>query len=131
MGLSVIFRKEDSHFNSGKKFDSNEKISDTVLFWGLDKKLDSKSFKGGEVNAVFGGVKIDLRDVKIAKAGAKIIANAAFGGVEIIVPKECKIVADGMGILGGWENKVTSRDAKEPVLEITGTAVFGGVEIKE
>ncbi len=131
IGLSVIFRKENAHFNSGKKYDSSDKISDTVLFWGLDKKVDAKAFKGGEINAVFGGVKIDLREAKINKSGAKIIANAAFGGIEILVPKDCRIVADGIGIFGGWENKIASRDTKEPALEITGTAVFGGVEIKE
>lgn len=40
-------------------------------------------------------------------------------------------VCGGDGIFGGWENKVESRTIKTPVLKVTGSAVFGGIEIKE
>lgn len=131
VGLSIIFKQDDTHFNSGKKYDDSDKLTDTVVFWGLDKNMDSKSFKGGEVNAVFGGAKIDLRNAQIDKDGAKLVLNAAFGGIDVFVPKDCKVETDGIGILGGWENHTKSRDVKSPVLEISGSAVFGGVEIKE
>ncbi len=131
VGLSIIFKQDDTHFNSGKKYDDSDKLTDTVVFWGLDKNMDSKSFKGGEVNAVFGGAKIDLRNAQIDKDGAKLVLNAAFGGIDVFVPKDCNVETDGIGILGGWENHTKSRDVKSPVLEISGSAVFGGVEIKE
>ena len=49
----------------------------------------------------------------------------------VIVPKDCKVIANGTGIFGGWDSKIASRDIKSPVLEITGSAIFGGVEVKE
>ncbi len=131
IGLSMIFKKENTHMNSGKKYDDHDRVSEAIIFWGLDKNIDSKEFKGGDVTAIFGGCKIDLREATIAKSGAKLEVNAVFGGVEILAPKNCKIVTDGTGILGGWEDKTTANDVKTPVLRISGTAIFGGVEIKE
>ena len=131
IGLSIIFKNEDVHINSGKIYDDSDRLNETLIFWGMDKNMESKKFKGGEVNAVFGGAKIDLRKVEIDKDGAKLTLNAAFGGIDIIVPQNCKIVTDGMGILGGWENHTQTRAIEKPILEITGAAVFGGVDIKE
>lgn len=131
VGLSIIFKNENTHINSGKTYDDSDKLAETLIFWGIDKNMDSKKFKGGEVNAVFGGGKIDLRNVEIDKDGAKLTLNAAFGGIEVIVPQNCKIITDGMGILGGWENHTKTRTIEKPILEITGAAIFGGVDIKE
>ena len=131
VGLSMIFKKENPHMNLDKKYDESERVSEAIIFWGIDKKMDSKAFRGGDISAIFGGGKLDLRDAKIHKDGAKLTINAIFGGVEVVVPKDCKIVTNGTGILGGWESKITSRETKTPVLEITGTAIFGGVEVKE
>lgn len=131
VGLSMIFRKENTHINAGKKYSDSERVSEAVIFWGVDKRMDSQNFRGGDISAIFGGGKIDLRNTKISKDGAKLSVNAIFGGIEILVPKNGKVVTNGTGILGGWENKVSPRDTKSPVLEISGSAIFGGVEIKE
>jgi len=131
IGLSMIFKKESTHMNLDKKYDESDKVSEALIFWGVDKRMDSKAFKGGDISAIFGGGKLDLRDAKVHKDGAKLTINAIFGGVEVLVPKDCKIVTSGTGVMGGWESKIASREAKSPVLEITGTAIFGGVEVKE
>jgi len=131
IGLSMIFKKESTHMNLDKKYDESDKVSEAIIFWGVDKRMDSKSFKGGDISAIFGGGKLDLRDAKVHKNGAKLTINAIFGGVEVLVPKDCKVVTSGTGILGGWESKVSSSEIKSPVLEITGSAIFGGVEVKE
>lgn len=131
IGLTMIFRKEAPHMTEGKKYYGEDRVSETVAFWGIDKNIDSKSFKGGDITVVFGGAKLDLRDAQIDKNGAKLVLNTAFGGIEIILPKDCDVVSDGVGIFGGWDNKFNKRESKGPKLEITGTAIFGGIEIKE
>lgn len=131
VGLSMIFKNENTHMNLDKKYDDSNRVSEALIFWGVDKRMDSKEFKGGDISAIFGGGKLDLRDAKLHKDGAKLVINAIFGGVEVIVPKDCKVIASGTGIFGGWDSKLASRDIKSPVLEITGSAIFGGVEIKE
>lgn len=131
IGLSILFRKNTGRVNVSQKSSSASSINETVLFWGIDRKVTSKSFTGGEISVAFGGAQIDLREAKVAKEGAKLHIGCAFGGVEIFVPKDCRIKTEGSGILGGWESNVADRDVEKPVLEITGGVAFGGVEIKD
>ena len=131
IGLTMIFRKDAPHMTEGKKYYGGDRVSETVVFWGIDKNMDSKAFKGGDITVAFGGAKLDLRDSIIDKGGAKLVLNAAFGGIEVLLPKDCNVVSDGVGILGGWDNKFNQREAKGPKLESTGTAIFGGIEVKE
>lgn len=131
VGISILFKKEKASINSVEAESSkDESISETVLFWGVDKKIVSKNFKGGELNVAFGGCSLDLREAKISKEGAKLHVNCAFGGVEIFVPKDCRVKTNGTGFLGAWEPKLEENSATEPVLEISGGVAFGGVEIK-
>ena len=131
IGISVLFKEEDFKVNNSSTKGNEEKLDDTAIFWGVEKKNISKDFKGGEVNAIFGGYELDLRESKVSKEGAKLSVNAIFGGVEVSVPKDCRVITNGTGILGGWSSTVKPNDLKTPVLEITGSAIFGGVEIKE
>jgi len=130
IGISILFKNEGTSFNTGTKTSREDLLSETVVFWGVDKKITSKSFKGGEINVAFGGATIDLREAKVVKEGAKLHINCAFGGVEVLVPKDCRVITNGTGILGGWEPKIADSDVEEPVLEITGSVALGGVEIK-
>ena len=130
LGVSLLFKTEEK--KKGEKVVSDkDHIFETVVFWGVDKKIKSKEFKGGEVNVAFGGLELDLREAKVAKRGARLHINCAFGEVEVFVPKECRIKTNGTGILGGWNPEVKDRSIDEPVLEITGGVIFGGVDIKD
>jgi hypothetical protein len=56
----------------------------------------------------------------------------AFGGIDIRVPQDWKVVTTGIPIFGGWENKTESIENSQPeapVLEVRCMAAFGGVEI--
>lgn len=129
IGLSLLFKNESKPGES--KSSSEDRLNDTVVFWGLERKVSSKAFQGGEFNVAFGGLELDLSGAKIHKDGAIVHINCAFGGVEIIVPKDCRIKTSGTAVLGGWESTVKEREVKTPVLEISGSALFGGVEIRE
>jgi len=130
IGLSILLRKQGGDFNTSRKTSSSGRLNETVVFWGVDKVVHSNEFKGGELNVAFGGIKVDLREAKISKDGAKLHINCAFGGVEILVPKDCRVITNGTGILGGWESRVEERKIDSPVFEITGGVAFGGVEVK-
>jgi predicted membrane protein len=129
-GFFVLFKKEGeiSEVRNVSSFDG-DMINEDVVFWGIDKKITSKSFKGGEINCIFGGGKLDISDAGISKDGADLEVNCIFGGLDVIVPEKCKVISDGTGVFGGWD--VKTKEGKEgPELRITGSAVFGGVEIK-
>lgn len=135
IGISILFKDESKEADKGdgvakKEISKEDYISQTVVFFGWEKVSKSNKFRGGEVNAAFAGVKLDLREAKIDPKGAKLHINCAFGGVEVLVPTNCRVITNGTGIFGGWSPKVKSSDVDTPTLEITGLALFGGVEIK-
>lgn len=103
-----------------------------VIFSGLQDKCTSRNFKGGDITAIFGGIELDLRDANLAEEGASLNLTVAFGGIDIRVPVQWKVIVKGMPIFGGWENKTSAPvDAPEngPVLNIKCLAMFGGIDI--
>lgn len=127
VGLLILFK---GSVRSTVDKSSGEYLSVNTVLSGSEKKVTSQKFSGGNVFVLFGGCDIDLRKAKLEKQGANIELTVVFGGAKIFVPENVQVVSEGSAILGGWENKadsVTSQSA--PVLRITGSAVFGGVEI--
>lgn len=112
---------------------SGKKAELFSLFGGTETVFHSESFEGGSVTALFGGSTLDLREVQIAPPGAQMDLTAIFGGVDVFVPESWKVIASGLPIFGGWENKTKLRnveDAQAPVFRARCLALFGGVEIK-
>lgn len=126
-GLSVLVHTKS---RGGVNATSNDVDDISVIFSGSDSKNKSKSYEGGKITAVFGGAVLDLRDAKITKE-ATLDIFVACGGVELKVPRDWKVISKIAPIAGGVENKSEgSEDHKGPVLVLTGTVTFGGVEIK-
>jgi predicted membrane protein len=116
---------------------SNAKYSENfvkidAIFSGVDRRIDSQDFAGGEIVALFGGVDLDLSRAATTKEEIRIEANAVFGGIEIRVPDTWRVVMHGPGVFGGFSDQThppPRTDAKPPVLIVTGSAVFGGVDV--
>ena len=88
-------------------------------------------FKGGSAMAVFGGCGVDLRHAVLPEGGAAVVdVFAMFGGIEIRVPDDWLVVNRGSAILGGFENKSRPLPGASRRLVVTGTAIMGGVEVK-
>lgn len=103
------------------------------LFSGTDRQITDKDFKGGRINAVFGGFKLDLRNADMKGDRAVMEINAVFGGGELIIPQNWELVLTGSGVFGGVEDK-TRRYPLDPALPkktltIKGSVVFGGFTI--
>lgn len=132
-GLYIILKDDKSSEErvSTSNVSTRDRINESAVFWGVEKRLVSDNFTGGKIDVVFGAYDLDLSEVKVAKGGAKLEVNAVFGGADIIVPQNCRVVTNGNGVFGGWDTKLKERDIEKPVLEIFGTALFGGVDIKE
>lgn len=112
-----------------KVSDSSSDIS--LAFSGVESTNTSDDYRGGKINVAFGGVELDLREAKIAGDTARLEIFVAFGGVELRVPKEWEVRTSGLPLFGGWEDGTRKPTGKKPpVLEISGTCLFGGVEIK-
>jgi hypothetical protein len=86
-----------------------------------------------EILAVFGGAELDLREAVLPGNEITIKATCVFGGVEIVVPPEMRVIDSGTAIFGGREisgDSAESGQAGAPVLHVTGACVFGGIEVK-
>ena len=83
------------------------------------------------MTAILGGSKLDLRQAVIKGEEAILDVFAMWGGIEIIVPRTWGVVVHGTPILGAFEDKSEQpREQGSPRLIVRGTAIMGGVEIK-
>ena len=95
-------------------------------------KNASIGFQGGTLNAMMGGIEVDLRGATLAGGSATIDCFAMWGGIEISVPPGWTVVGQVWPLMGGFEDK-TSPPAPEDStgeLVLTGWAVMGGVSVK-
>lgn len=131
IGISLIFKgKLSSKIQDEiKELKKNTKDECYATFSSQDIKV-KEEFKGITLNAIFGGIKYDLRDAKI-KTNSVINITSIFGGVEIFVPNNVRVEIKSNSIFGGISNQAKqTKDKKEYVIYINGTCLFGGVEIK-
>jgi len=103
-------------------------INSNVTFWAEEKYIKGE-FTGAKVNATFGGVKLDLREAEV-RDRVTIEINLLFGGVELVLPNDVKVVNNGIGIFGGINEGRRPNQDSNKVIEIVGSAIFGGVDIK-
>lgn len=125
IGLSIMFN------NNGKKSSKNTDDNEyCACFSGQTIKFDGKDFKGTKVNAIFGGITIDLTNAKV-KDGAVIDATAVFGGVTILIPEDLKVEIKSTSVFGGVSDKTKNKEKKDKItLHVNGCSIFGGVDIK-
>ncbi len=88
------------------------------------------NFVGASLNAVFGGLVLDLRDAHIP-GDIEISAQAIFGGIDIFVPAGVKVKVNNVPIFGGVDNKTMKNvDPSAPTIYLNSTCMFGGIDIK-
>lgn len=133
IGLSIIFKDTcNKKINDKIKKINNGKNEENIFaaFSGQDVNFNKKEFSGKDLTAVFGGIKCDLSS-SILKNDVVINANAIFGGIDIIVPKDVNVVIKSTSIFGGTGDKRTDKtETKNPTIYINATCLFGGVDVK-
>jgi predicted membrane protein len=115
--------------------DPRNTLDENAIFGGVEKRLNSREFRGGRLQAIFGGIELDLRDAEMIETEAVIHANAVFGGIELRVPETWFVAARGQGVFGGFSDSTRYSPPSDPeklkkTLIVLGTALFGGVEIR-
>ena len=107
-------------------------LDDVSIFGGGIKIIQSKSFKGGNITAIFGGSEFDLRQVEMASDFAVIDVFTLFGGTKFVIPEGWNVKSDAISILGGLSDKrvVHPGPSEGKTLVIKGLVMLGGVEIK-
>lgn len=133
IGLSLIFKDKvsDKVKDEIKKLNKNSKDEYTATFSEQDLNFDDEEFKGCELNAIFGGIKCDIKNAKL-KDDVVINASSIFGGITLYVPKDVNVKVVSNSIFGGVSGNYNKNknDKKGKTIYVNATCLFGGVEIK-
>lgn len=109
-----------------------DRIKESVIFSGVNRKLMTKNFQGGKATVIFGGLDLDLMQVDFT--GIAILdLEVGFGSVKLFVPSHWDVRTEVSNIAAGLEDKRMFREGgvdTNKVLLLKGTLLFSGVEIK-
>jgi hypothetical protein len=82
---------------------------------------------------VFGGASLDFRDVQLPQREIWLHCTQVFGGADIVVPPEMRVIDSGIALFGGRDTGsggAESGDPDGPVLHLTGLTLFGGLSLR-
>ncbi len=131
IGLSLIFgHKVDFNVKEKTKcLDSKDTESIFAAFGEQNVSKSGEKFEKANLNAIFGAVKLDLRDAKLEKETV-IGAWAIFGGIEILAPEDCIVKVKATPVFGGVSNERKNNEDAKKTIYIEAYAIFGGLDIK-
>jgi predicted membrane protein len=109
--------------------DSDSIVDITAILGGFDRRINTPTFRGGEVTAVMGGCQLDLRGSSI-EGEAVINVFVAMGGISMKVPTDWTVILHGTPIIGGFDEKTNAAPNSTKRLIVKGYAIMGGVEIR-
>lgn len=142
IGLRIMFqgafRKNHRFFEqninvegatSGPNFNGTAKHEYNAIF-SSNRIHVTDNFSGTNVNAIFGGLVLDLRDAVIVN-DVEVNATAIFGGIDIYLPRNVNVKTNNVPIFGGVSNKASQyAEPGAPTIYLNSTCMFGGIDIK-
>ncbi|MBC8570731.1 LiaF transmembrane domain-containing protein [Zongyangia hominis] len=101
----------------------------TAVFSGHDTICLTDDLMGLSGVAIFGGIDTDLSQVGVHK-NVEMRLTAIFGGIDLVAPRGVNIVANGVALLGGFENRASlPYNPNWPTVYIHYVTIFGGIDI--
>lgn len=113
--------------------DVDETFEQITILWGFKRRVTSQNFRYAKISTVLGGFQVDFTHAGMAGREALIYVESIFGGGEIRIPETWSVKIEASAIAGAIVDETYRRpDASAPTkrLVVRGTAVFGGVVIK-
>ncbi len=93
--------------------------------WNVEPKMAAVT--------IFGGASFDFRDVQLPQQEIALHCTSVFGGVDIVVPPEMRVIDSGIALFGGRDTdsgSAESGDPHAPVLRLTGLTLFSGLSVR-
>jgi len=131
IGLGIMFQNTIStKVNKKIKELGKDGLPEYAAVFSGQKANIKEEFTGANINAVFGGVDIDLREAQVQK-DAIVNCSAIFGGVDLKIPNNVNVKVKSTPIFGGVSNKAVEIAQQEiPTIYVNAFCLFGGVDIK-
>jgi hypothetical protein len=144
LGLFLLVNRTVWHFNMGRycrdgyagayQSGGGYRVRESAVFGGGKRRINAQDFTGGKIEAVFSGYEVDFRDAGMQGDTAILKVDVVFGGAELRIPETWSVVVQGNGVFGAFSDTSRQPDpARTPNakrLIVKGSAVFGGVEIR-
>ena len=100
-----------------------------VVFGSIKVKNACQNLLSGKISAVFGSAEIDLTEIRVYN-DIVVESSAAFGGVKIYAPRNCRVKVENSSVFGGCDNRAaTLTDPTLPQVTIKVSSAFGGTEV--
>ncbi len=111
--------------------ESADEIAVSAIFGPLAYHSTARDLRGGRVELWYGGGVLDLRDALISPRGATLELRAVFGGGQILVPADWRVVSNIRGLGGLQDIRAAKSYADDaPVLVIDGLLIAGGFAVQ-
>ncbi len=131
------YAQQFTPFNPAQPFTSgqgDEWLRDSAVFGGVKRRVDTNRFAGGEIEAIFGSLDLDMRSITMPplQSAATLHVNSVFGAVKLRVPQHWRVSVQVASAFGAAEDKtipIPRTDLPPSTLIVTGSSAFGAVEI--
>lgn len=118
-------------FGSASTSDQAEFVRAFAILSAHELRPVSRPFRGADLNAVMGGIKLDLTSARMEGDTAVIEVFAFWGGVEIFAPPDWTVTSEVTTLLAGFIDKRRPTSVVPTKhLVVKGMVVMAGVEIK-
>lgn len=132
IGIKMVFssarKNKTDKIKEKIKTEGRDLQRGVAVFCGTEMNFDGTVFDGADLTACFGGIDCNLRGA-IIENDCVIKVCCAFGGIDIMVPENVKVVTNVTCLFGGIDVIKNDKNA-EHTIYIEGMCMFGGVDIK-
>ena len=110
--------------------DSGKRMCCSASFGADEYTFDGETFHGARLDALCGGIRMDLRKAVVAE-DEEIDIHIFAGGIELLVPKNVNIEVKSHSFIGSVSDNTDKRTIPgAPCLHVVASNFFGGVNIK-
>jgi multisubunit Na+/H+ antiporter MnhB subunit len=131
LGGMVVWRAVSTPSARTDSSEPSAYINTFAVMSGSEHKPVS-AFEGATLNAVMGGVKLDLTGAEMKGDTVTIDVLAIMGGIEIFAPRDWEVSTKVVSIMGETVDKRRpGQPTAHKTLVVRGFVLMGGVEIKD
>lgn len=131
IGISFLFGDKMKKKVTEKVNNINKNDLENIVATFSEQKVhkDNETFKGANLEAIFGSVTLDLRKASFNKETI-IKASSIFGSIDILLPDDVNVEVKATPIFGSVSNKLRNQKENKKTIYIDAFCLFGGVDIK-
>lgn len=139
IGLLIMSHRHQHHHHDFKCCHktkcSNEskdgKVDYNLVMNGIDDVFLDPVFRGGEINTIMGGVKLDLRRTTLPEGDTELKISSICGGVTLFLPLDWNVKLHNDSLLGGFADHRHSKEVStDRRLIINASFILGGGSIE-